>query len=148
MIKVRAIDPKDTHKLRQLVLRPNQTIEACEYPGDESPSTFHLGAFENNELIGIASFYFETSDAVEKGNQYRIRGMAIHPDHRGLRIGTTLIHKANRVLFKEGVDYMWCNARTSALAFYERIGFQQASDVFEIEPIGPHVILYKPVEQP
>jgi predicted GNAT family N-acyltransferase len=33
---------------------------------------------------------------------------------------------------------MWCNARQSAEAFYQRHGWQGVSEPFVIEPIGPH----------
>ena len=37
----------------------------------------------------------------------------------------------------------WCNARTSAAGYYEKIGFVIASDEFELPDIGPHVLMVR-----
>ncbi|MEO0512429.1 MAG: GNAT family N-acetyltransferase [Planctomycetota bacterium] len=40
-------------------------------------------------------------------------------------------------------DGIWCNARVSAAAFYERCGFRAVSGEFEIKGIGPHLVMVR-----
>ena len=36
---------------------------------------------------------------------------------------------------------VFCNARVPARSFYERAGFHACSEVFELPPIGPHLVM-------
>jgi predicted GNAT family N-acyltransferase len=38
---------------------------------------------------------------------------------------------------------VWCNSRMSAVSFYEKMGFEKEGEVFEVDPIGPHVVMWK-----
>ena len=40
------------------------------------------------------------------------------------------------------VDLWWCNARLVAVGFYEKLGLSVYGDIFEIEPIGPHKLMF------
>nr|WP_275576989.1 GNAT family N-acetyltransferase [Thalassobacillus pellis] len=111
-------------------------------------TTFHLGAFENRKLTGVASFYMEGTDAIHSHKQLRMRGMAVDEPDQDLRIGTTVLHKANRILYHGNAEYLWCHAKTSAQPFYERIGFSQIGDAFATKTNDAYVILYKKIEKP
>lgn len=141
-IKIKEIQAVETYPIRHLVLRPNQDVSACAYPGDEAPTTFHLGAFKDGVLIGIASYYKENTPVFGEESQYRLRGMATLPDYRGLNIGKYLIIEAQVLLKERNADLWWCNARTTASGFYEQLGLSVYGDIFEIEPIGPHKLMY------
>jgi len=52
---VEKISAADTLSIRQQVLRPNWTIEQCHFEGDQDETTFHIGAFKDGVLIGIAT---------------------------------------------------------------------------------------------
>lgn len=140
-IEIREIKAAETYKVRLQVLRPNQNIEACDYPGDHDQNTFHLGAFDEGKLVGIASFYEEAFGEFNENNQYRLRGMATLPDYRGKSIGERLILSAEDILQKRGISIWWCNARESAIGFYEKLGLTTYGDEFEIEGIGPHKVM-------
>ena len=45
----------------------------------------------------------------------------------------------------EGGGELWCNARVPALGFYQRCGFEVEGDEFEIDGIGPHVVVTRTV---
>jgi hypothetical protein len=36
---------------------------------------------------------------------------------------------------------VWCNARTPAVGFYEKLGFSTIGEEFELPPIGPHYLM-------
>ena len=94
-MRIRFIKAQDTWSLRHRVLRPHQTIEDCDYPNDRNPESFHLGVFIGEHLIGIGSFYAEKNDALKGWKQYRLRGMAIHPDFRAQGAGAVSVHDAD-----------------------------------------------------
>ena len=39
----------------------------------------------------------------------------------------------------------WCNARTSALGFYQRFGFVAVGSQFQVEHAGPHYRMWRPL---
>ena len=61
-MEVKQIDPKDTYPVRHAVLRQGLPIETCAFEGDSDELTFHLGAFVNDKLASVASFYFKTNN--------------------------------------------------------------------------------------
>ncbi|WP_061809929.1 GNAT family N-acetyltransferase [Rossellomorea vietnamensis] len=143
MIQFQKISAADTYSIRQQILRPTQTMEECKYEGDMDESTFHVGALDGEKLICIGSFYQKAQEGLEGRLPFRLRGMATLPDFRSKGIGKQLIEYSERILSNEGCDLWWCNARTSAAPYYTKLGLIQSGDIFEIEPIGPHVIMYK-----
>ncbi|WP_221563384.1 GNAT family N-acetyltransferase [Alkalihalobacillus sp. TS-13] len=143
MLKIRLIKPEVTYGLRQKILRPQQTIEECKYASDASEESFHLGAFSNDKLISVASFYQEDDPQITGEKQYRLRGMATVETSRGQGAGRSLIEAAEKEMRGRGVDVWWCNARTSVSGYYEKMGLNAIGDVFDIHPIGPHKLMYK-----
>jgi predicted GNAT family N-acyltransferase len=41
---------------------------------------------------------------------------------------------------------IWCNARLSAVRFYEKLGFETRGDEFDIPDVGPHVVMWRTLE--
>src|SRR5262245_4454211 len=91
MAAIRFIQAEQTLDLRSRLLRGGHLApEECVYPHDDSPSAFHLGCYDGETLIGIASFHEEAIDG-RPGLCYRLRGMAVEPHQQGNGIGTALI---------------------------------------------------------
>jgi len=134
---VKFIHAQEVLPLRSLVLRNGKPFDQCIFPSDELEGAFHLGFFIDQYLISIASLlpsnYFEN-----KGSGYQLRGMATHPDCTGKGYGSALIDFAVDYLKELNVDYLWCNARSTAAAFYEKLGFTIESAEFDIPGIGFH----------
>lgn len=145
MITVKNIDGSETYLLRQKVLRPHQLLADCKYPSDYEADTFHLGAFINDELISIASFSKEIYPHLPAGIHYRLRGMATLPNFRNKRAGSSLIQKAEQILQERQANILWCNGRINVAGYYKRLGFHEHGEIFEIEPIGLHKVLYKKI---
>lgn len=127
------------------------------YPGDDEASSLHLAVIERNRTVSVASFYLEpVPDRVEEAlcgviagaPGIRIRGMATEPSHRGRGCGRMLVERGLGELCAQhtGLHAAWCNARTTASGYYERVGFVVASRVFELPDIGPHVVMVRRVE--
>ncbi|QUW22802.1 GNAT family N-acetyltransferase [Sporosarcina sp. Marseille-Q4063] len=145
MLVVKQINPEDTYQIRHTVLRPNQTINDCKYDDDFNENAFHLGAFLNGKLISIASYYEEQNKSFDGKIQYRLRGMATLNEFRNLRAGSALIEFAETILNDRLADLWWCNARISASSYYEKLGLSVFGDVFIIDPIGPHKLMWKKI---
>ncbi len=141
--EIREVDAVATHPLRQRLLRPTQTIEEMAYPGDGLPGAGHYAAVVNDAVIGIASISPEAGD--QGRGSWRLRGMAVEPDWSGRGIGSALIAAALGHARRADAAGVWCNARTTADGFYERHGFERQGDVFEIDPIGKHVVMWMPL---
>lgn len=150
------INAAETRGLRRVVLRPGQPPDACIYPGDDAPDTFHLGISDpdpkptaSDPLIAVASFYREPLPDNPAGlPQLRIRGMAVLPEHRNRGLGRALIHAGLDIARDQSPPpaLAWCNARTTACAYYEKLGFTPRGDEFEIKGIGPHFVMVRPIE--
>ena len=139
---IRRITAEQVRSVRHRVLRPGQPFESSVYPGDDLPTTVHLGAFAGDELVGIASLYHEPRAGTADG--WRLRGMATVPEVRGQGLGAALLDACLDHAGTAGDAEVWCNARMVAVGFYERAGFEVLSDQFDVPGIGPHVVMARP----
>ncbi|WP_432713103.1 GNAT family N-acetyltransferase [Pedobacter sp.] len=132
---VKYILPEETLNLRSRVLRNGQPLAQCIFPTDEQG--FHLGVVDNDQIVCIASFY--PNDYPEKGKGgYKLRGMATAPEFAGKGFGNLLIKFAINELIAANASYIWCNARSSAIGFYTKLGFELVTEEFELPGIGMH----------
>lgn len=142
-MRIRYIKASDTHDLRHRVLRPHQPVDEVDFPNDRNPDSFHVGAFIGEHLIGVASFYPERHEDLKGWKQYRLRGMAAHPDFQDQGVGQRLLDFGIQHVRQQRGDLLWCNAREKAKAFYERQGFQVHGEAFPMGDIGPHYLMAK-----
>jgi predicted GNAT family N-acyltransferase len=125
------------------MLRPDSPIERCKFAGDEEDQTFHLGAFMDNKLVSVASFYFEKHPDLEEPFQFRLRGMATLPDYQHKGLSTELLKMAFPIIKQNFCHLVWCNARVTAVEFYQKVGFEKVGEQFDIPGIGPHLLMFK-----
>ncbi|MEO1717498.1 MAG: GNAT family N-acetyltransferase [Planctomycetota bacterium] len=148
--RVERITAEDTRALRLAVLRPGQPPERVVYSGDDLATSVHVGVRDSSgALVSVASFYREVvseraADLAGRAG-VRIRGMATLPDHRGRGYGRSLIERGLGEMSTDAGDVAWCNARTTASGYYERVGFLVASEVFDLPDIGPHVVMARTI---
>lgn len=121
-ISFRSIPATLTYKLRQQVLWPESPIERVMVPEDHQ--ALHIGAFEEENLIGVGSFFFDLPSV-------RLRKLAVLPEKQGRGIGSNLIRFAANQPDLQKADYIWCDAREDAVAFYQRLGFKVEGDIFQ-----------------
>jgi predicted GNAT family N-acyltransferase len=141
---IREVDAEAVRPLRHRVLRPAQAFEETVYPGDELEGTVHLGAFDGERLVGIASLYREDRAGGPAGG-WRLRGMATEADVRGRGFGAELLAGCGRWVAAAGGAELWCNARATAIGFYRRAGFEVVSDEFDVPGIGVHKVMRRVV---
>ena len=139
---IKFIPVKEVLAIRNEVLREGKlTLDECRFPSDLNEGAFHLGNFEENTLVSIASFHPQNVEG-HIGKGYQLRGMATVPAFQGKGKGNQLLNFAIIYLRGQQINYLWCNARKVALNFYAGIGFEIISDEFDVPGIGPHHMMY------
>ncbi len=142
---IQKITAIETYPVRQPVLRAGKPIESCHFEGDELQSTHHLGYFINNQLIGVVSLFEVQHSLFGAQKSIQIRGMAVLDSHQKTGIGNQLIQEAENYCRKQNAMLIWFNARTSAVGFYEKLGYKIEGSEFEIKDIGPHFLMSKKI---
>lgn len=143
MITIKEISAEETYPLRHSILRPHQTLDQCKDENDYRTVTFHIGAFDQQTLISCASFCDQAHDLLSEESQYRLFNMATLPAYRKQGAGRKVIQEAENRLLPKGIKLIWCKGRTSAHAYYERLGFQAYGEPFDYPDLGSHIIMAK-----
>ncbi len=140
---IKAVTLEETLPLRQKHLRPSLELGQCRLPEDDGPNARHFGAFQDNNLVGVCSIYLEAFPNTYKSQAWRLRMMATEDSVRHQGYGKALVKAAEDYSREQSGELIWCNARASAISFYEVMGFKIEGDVFEIAGIGPHLVMFK-----
>lgn len=142
-VQVVAIAAEDTYKLRHEVLWPNAPPQSVHLATDSA--SIHLGAYANEpkdglagpSLIGVITIHVskpeDKSTLAEPSSerlQAQFRKLAVAPEWQGRGIGSKLVEQAGMVASDAEAYSLWCDARTSALPFYERLGMQTEGSSF------------------
>ncbi len=125
-MRIKTIAWQDALPIRHTVLWPDKAIEFCKVEGDEHAN--HYGAFVDQTLVCVASIYIKESC---DGRTARLRKFATLPQYQGQGVGSKVIEHAITKLKAEQVLRFWCDARTSALGFYQRFGLEVEGDEFD-----------------
>lgn len=144
MVDIREISAEETYEIRLEVLRKGIDLPA-DFSGDFDIDTFHLGVFEDTDLMGICSF-MKTENPIFETAQYQLRGMATKLEVRGKGYGKQMLLKAFDILKEKEVQILWCNAREVAFSFYLKLGFIKQGNMFDMPKIGKHYCLFKKIE--
>jgi GNAT superfamily N-acetyltransferase len=149
MIDIHPITERETLKIRNSVLRKGRPLEECHFPGDELGTTFHLGAFEKERIIGVATFLMNKDIHLNKIRDiklhycYQLRGMAVLEIAQGKGIGKKLLKQGEQILKKRNIEVLWLNARSGAAPFYEKMSYHIVSEIFDVPSVGNHYKMMK-----
>jgi len=91
--------------------------------------------------VGVASLTPEPCRTDPQALDWQLRGMATAEEVQGQGIGTALMAECFGRVRERGGRRVWCNGRTTALRFYERLGFRTSGDEFHHPLTGPHFVL-------
>jgi predicted GNAT family N-acyltransferase len=139
-VEIQRIQVEATLPLRLSVLRPGRPVESARFDGDEVAC--HFGAFKAGQLLGIASLYRVGMPGRPGVSAFQLRGMATAPEARGSGLGRALVKGCVAFALEEQAQLIWCNARTSAVDFYRKMGFSISGGEFEIPDVGPHFRMF------
>jgi predicted GNAT family N-acyltransferase len=122
--------------LRTRVLRAPLRLEPSPAERDEDRQLLHLGAFEGERLVACLMLQELGGGAV------KMRQVAVDFDRQHQGVGTRLVHYAESFARARGLREMRLHARETALAFYERLGYEAHGEPF-VEVTVPHVAMDK-----
>lgn len=143
-IKTHQINASETHALRHRILRPHQAPDECAFLHDADPDALHIGCFLDEQLIGVGSILPDPREKAAQPVSWRIRGMAVQEDVRGTGAGGRILQALIAYARAQALPAeIWCNGRANVKGFYERFGFVQQGDLFDLPHIGPHVLMVK-----
>ncbi len=136
---VRPIPAAATRPLRRRILRPHQAEHELVYPGDDDAGTLHVGWFDGETLLGVASLFRQSPEgATDDPGDWRLRGMAVVPEARRRGIGAALVAACEAHARAHGATRLWFNARVDALPFYFALGYEAFGETYVLPEIGPH----------
>lgn len=137
----RVVAIEEIIELRREVIIAGTGRESPYFEGDRDGTTRHFGAFEGERAVGCLTFLLNEWEGREA---WQLRGMATATELRDKGVGQRLLAFAEETL-REGSDArrMWCNARSSAVGFYEKMGWRAVSEEFDIPGVGPHYRMVK-----
>jgi len=95
--------------------------EYCHVEGDQD--ALHFGAFANDKLVCVASIYIKLDRA-------RLRKFATNAEYQNQGIGSQMLRYILQSLKKRDTKFFWCDARESALNFYQRFGMRSYGERF------------------
>jgi predicted GNAT family N-acyltransferase len=146
-MELRELEADDVRPLRTRILRPGYPDgETKAFDGDDAEDTHHYGLVDESDAPVAVVTYIRLAAPDELGGPaVRLRGMAVEEGHRRQGLGTRLLQNSlTRLAVAEpDMAVVWCHARTSAVGFYEEHGFERHGEVFDIEGIGPHVVMWR-----
>jgi len=128
--------------LRAAVLRPGLPVRTAQYEQDVLACTVHLAVLDDG--VGVACSTW-TPEPYEGRPGWRLRGMATADSVRGQGVGGLLMDAGLELGRERGAEVAWCNARTSALGFYQRYGFTAVGSEFFVEHAGAHYRMWRPL---
>ncbi len=144
-IVVDRIPVESVYPLRQAILRPDKPFDFSIYPSDRETTTLHLGAFNEGQLVGIASLYHESPSEAADPGAWRLRDMGVLEPLRRQGYGRALLHACLAHIINSGDDLLWCNVRASAVPFYLAHDFQMREESFEMPGFGPRFFMWRKV---
>ena len=140
---VKIVDVDSILELRHNVLRHGKPFESCFYKEDRVTSTIHLAVINKDTIVSCATFYSEKNNLIAHKNSFRLRGMATEKKFRKKGFGKLLLKTAEKIIREKGSNNLWCNARIKAVPFYLSCGYKIFGQLFDIQEIGLHYMMYK-----
>ncbi len=142
-LSLKIVKSEDLLNLRSKILRNNLDPNLCRFPGDKEINSFHLGAFNGNTLIGGVSVMKNECKKKKLPNCFQLRGLFVDKEFQHNGVGKTIVNFVENQLKDIGVDYLWMNARESAVLFYLKLNYSNSKISYVINEIGLHYLMYK-----
>jgi GNAT superfamily N-acetyltransferase len=135
LFSIHSIRAEQTLQLRCAILA-NGHADSCRFRGDDDKSTLHLGLYEHEEIVAVASICQEALQGSNDDTAWRLRGIAVEPRLQGYGFGGVLVRLCVEHARSLGARMVWCTARESAKRFYEALGFTSSWPPFTLPTRG------------
>lgn len=143
-MKVQFVEAELLRPLRHKVLRVGFPYEATSFVGDDEETSHHGAVYDKDgTIIAIGTIMKRAFSLAPDEEAYQLRGMASDQACRGSGAGRLALQALESRAAEKKASIIWCKARTTASGFYERAGWQKASEEFEEPHFGPHYLMFK-----
>ena len=123
-------------ELRREVLRKPLGLEYTERQLADEAGQLHLGAFDGERAVGCLLL------KEKGGGEVQMRQVAVSPAAQRRGVGRLLVEESEKEARRRGWRRMILHARLTAVAFYERLGYEIEGEPFQ--EIGlPHRLMAK-----
>ncbi len=122
---IREIFPEQVLPIRQAVMYPGQPLEMVTLADDDT--ALHWGLFVDEQLVSVISLF----PSGRYGQSLQFRKFATVAEEQGKGYGSELLNAVIQYAEDRHYEYIWCNARLSALDFYLRFGFSAEGEVWQ-----------------
>jgi len=119
-IQIEQIRPDLTWRIRHEVMYPDLPFDIIKLANDDDG--IHFGLFAGNKLTSVVSLF-------NQGNIYQFRKFATLVESQGKGYGSLLLNHIINYVKTYGAMKLWCNARVSAIPFYNKFGFTQTNKI-------------------
>lgn len=120
MTYIKEIEASETWPLRHKVMWPSKPLDFVVLPNDDEG--LHFGLFEKDILVSAVSLFID-------GHEGQFRKFATDDYFQGKGYGTKLLNHLIEEAKKLNIKSLKCNARMTAIEFYQRFGMKVASDI-------------------
>ena len=144
-VLITQITVEQTLPLRCEILRPGLPESESVFPNDYAARAMHLGAWMDDDLVGVGSVFGEEHEQFVGADVWRLRGMAVDEELQGQGVGRAVLAAGVAYVAEAGARLLWCNARVAAHGFYVQAGFETHGEAFEIPTIGEHYLMSRAV---
>jgi len=127
-------------QLRHQILRRPLGLELSKRDTVEDETDILIGCFESDKIMGCCML-----KKIDPGSM-RLRQMAVHSGLQGKGVGRALVGFAEAIALDFGYGRMMLHARSSAVGFYQKLGYQVFGDPFT-EVSLPHRLMEKRLER-
>ena len=142
-IQIKIINSNVLYDIRSKVLRNGLDPKRCTFDDDNKKSSIHIGAFNNNKIIGGVSLIKNNCNENGEVGCFQLRGLCVYNEYQNCGVGTRIIRKIEDIIYEKNIKYIWMNARESSVKFYLNLGYTNSNKSKIIRNIGLHYMLYK-----
>ncbi len=110
--------------LRQMVLRRPLGLDLMQEDLSNEVQQIVLVAAEEGVVVGCLLLRHDGPLA------FKLRQMAVHPDHQGKGLGRDLVRAAEELARQAGKQSIRLHARETAVGFYNKLGYETRGGAF------------------
>ncbi len=143
MMNIQRVPAEAVIDLRWEILRSEFPRSTAIFPADDLPETRHFAAYQQGEIVAIATICLQPFPDRPGELWYQLRGMASRPEVRGKGFARALLQSCEEAASTAGAAGIWCNARIAAVGFYQKNGWQVIGEEFQIATVGPHFRMWR-----
>jgi predicted GNAT family N-acyltransferase len=125
-IEIKKVEVDDILEIRHKVLWPDKSPDFVKVPEDDQAT--HFGLYDDGKLASVISLFPDAKSI-------RFRKFATLPQYQNKGLGSTLLTHVIDYAREQQYEKIWCDARSSAMKFYERFDFERFSEPFFKEDV-------------